>query len=56
MDDMTDSARHPNAFVPVVVGLAEPSSMANNRVVAANRASPWEEVQGDHARSVLSFS
>jgi hypothetical protein len=26
---MTDSAPHPDAFVPVVMGLAEPSSMAN---------------------------
>ena len=31
---MTDSASCPNAFVPVVVGLAESSSMADDRVVA----------------------
>src|ERR1019366_8217679 len=45
---MTDSTPHPNAFVTVIVGLAEPPSMADDRVVPANRTSPWQEVQGDH--------
>ena len=31
---MTDSASHPDAFVLVIVGLAEPPSMADDRVVA----------------------
>ena len=53
---MTDSAPHPNAFVPVVVGLAEPSSMANDRVVLADRTPPRQEVQGDHPGSMLSFA
>jgi hypothetical protein len=52
----TDSAPHPNAFVPVVVGLAEPSSMANDRVVLADRASSRQEVQRDHPGSMLSFA
>jgi hypothetical protein len=42
--------------MPVVVGLAEPSSMANDRAVAANRTSSREEVQGDHPGSMLSFA
>src|ERR1019366_8493661 len=52
---MTDSTPHPNAFVTVIVGLAEPPSMADDRVVPANRTSPWQEVQGDHPGSMLSF-
>ena len=52
----TESASHPDAFVPVVVGLTEPSSMADDRVVVANRASPRETVQGDHPGSMLSFA
>jgi hypothetical protein len=52
---MTDSASHPNAFVPVIVGLAEPESVANDRVVPANRTSPREDVQRDHPGSMLSF-
>ena len=53
---MTDSASHPDAFVPVVVGLAEPPSMADDRVVPANRTSPRQEVQRDHPGSMLSFA
>ena len=53
---MTDSAPHPNAFVPVIVGLAEPPSMADDRVVPANRTSPRQEVQRDHPGSMLSFA
>jgi hypothetical protein len=53
---MTDSAPHPNAFMPVVVGLAKPSSMANDRVVVANRTSPRQEIQGDHPGSALSLA
>jgi len=43
----TDPASHPNAFVAVIVGLAEPLPLADDRVVAANRTPPREEVQGD---------
>jgi hypothetical protein len=53
---MTDSTPYPNAFVPVVVGLAESPSMANDRVAPANRTLPRQEVQGDHPGSLLSFS
>jgi hypothetical protein len=53
---MTDSAPHPNAFVPVVVGLTEPPSMADDRVLLANRTPPRQEVQGDHLGSTLSFA
>ena len=53
---MTDSAPHPNTFVTVIVGLAEPPSMADDREHLANRASPWQEVQGDHPGSMLSFA
>jgi hypothetical protein len=53
---MTDSASHPNAFVPVIVGLAEPLSMSDDRVVLANRTPPRKEVQRDHPGSMLSFS
>ena len=53
---MTDSTSHPNALVVVIVCLAEPSSMADDRVVEANRAPPREEFQWDHPGSMLSFA
>jgi hypothetical protein len=53
---MTDSAPHPNAFVPIIVSLAEPLSMADNRVVQTNWTLPWQEVQRDHPGSMLSFA
>jgi hypothetical protein len=53
---MTDSASHPNVFVMFVVGLAEPPSMADDRVVAANRTSPRQEIQRDYPGSMLSFA
>jgi hypothetical protein len=52
---LTDSAACPNAFVPVVVGPAETSSMANNRVVPATWTSPRQEVQWDHPRVDVVF-
>jgi hypothetical protein len=52
----TESASHPNAFVAVIVGLAESLSMADDRVLAANWTSPRQEVQGDHPGSMLSFT
>jgi hypothetical protein len=45
---LTDSAPHPDAFVPVIVALAEPPSVADDRVVAANGTSPRQEAQRDH--------
>ena len=53
---VTDPAAHPNVIVMFVVGLAEPPSMANDRVVVANRTSPRQEVQRDHPGSMLSFA
>ena len=52
----TESASHPNAFVLVIVGLTEPPSMADDRVVQTNRTLPRQEVQGDHPGSMLSFA
>src|ERR1700724_1693444 len=43
----TDSASHPSAFVLVIVSLAEPLSVPDDRGVPANWASPREEVQRD---------
>ena len=53
---MTDSASHPNVFVLVIVGLAQPLSMADDRVVVANRTSPRQEVQRNYHGSILSFA
>ena len=53
---MTDSASHPDPFVPFVVRSAEPPSVADDRVVAANRTSPREQFQRDHPGSMLSFA
>jgi len=53
---MTDPTTHPDAFVPVIVSWAESLSMADDRVVQAHRASPWEEIQRDHPGSMLSFA
>ena len=52
----TDSAPHPNAFVPVIVGLAEPPSMTDDRLVLANGTLPRQKVQGNHPGSMLSFA
>jgi hypothetical protein len=45
---MTNSTPNPNAFVTVIVGRAKPPSMTDDRVVAANWTSPWQEPQRDH--------
>ena len=50
----TDSAPHPDAFVLVIVSMAAPSSVANDRVIPANGTSPRQEVQRNHPGSVLS--
>ena len=47
---ITDSAPCPYAFVPIVVGEAEPASMTDDRVVPAKRTLPRQEVQWDHPR------
>jgi hypothetical protein len=51
----TDSAPHPNAFVPLIVCMTEPPSMADDRVILANRTLPWQEIQRDHPGSMLSL-
>ena len=53
---MTDSTSHPNVIVIFVVSLAEPPSMADDRVGVANRTSPWQEIQRDYPGSMLSFA
>ena len=53
---VTDSASHPDAFVAIVVGLTGAQSMADDRVVPANRTPPRQEVQRDHPGSMLSFA
>ena len=53
---MTDPAAHPNAIMLVIVGLAEPQPMADDRVVSAKGTPPWQEVQRDHPGSMLSFA
>jgi hypothetical protein len=53
---MTDSAPHQQAFMLVVVGLAESPSMADDRVVPADRALPRQQAQWDHPGSTLSFA
>jgi hypothetical protein len=53
---MTDSTSHPNVFVMFVVGLAVTPSVADDRVLAANRTSPWQETQRDYPGSMLSFA
>jgi hypothetical protein len=38
------------------VGLTEPPSLADDRMVVANRTSPRQEVRRDHPGSMLSFA
>jgi hypothetical protein len=53
---MTDSASHPNVIVMFVVGLAGTSSVTNDRVLAADRTSPRQEIQRNYPGSMLSFA
>ena len=53
---LTDSAPHPDPFVPVIVALTESPAMTDDRVDTANGTSPWQEVQRDHPGSMLSFA
>ena len=46
---MTDSAPHPNVLVPVIVCMAKSLSVTDDRVVAAKRTSPRQEVQREYA-------
>jgi len=53
---LTDSTADPDAFLVLIVGQTEPSPMADDRVVPANRTTPRQEVQWDHPGSTLSFA
>ena len=44
----TDSAPRPEGSAPIIVALTESSSVADDRVVAADRTSPWQKGQRDH--------
>lgn len=46
---------HPYSFLLVVVSLAEAPSVANDRIVAANGASPRQALQRNYPGSGLSF-
>jgi hypothetical protein len=50
------SAAGSYVIVMFVVGLAGTSSVADDRVVVANRTSPRQKVQRDHPGSMLSFA
>ena len=47
---------HPDAIVLIVVGLAKPPAVANDRVVPAERAQPRQEVQRYYPGSMLSLA
>ena len=48
-------AAHPDAIVLVVMGLAEPPAVANDRFVPAERAQPRQEMQRHYPGSMLSL-
>ena len=52
----TDSAPHPHAGTPVIVTLTQPPSVADDRVVLANRTTPRQQFQRDYPGSMLSFA
>jgi hypothetical protein len=51
---LTESAPHPDAFVPVIVALPSAPSMANDRVVVAKWTTPRQAFQRNHPGSMLS--
>jgi hypothetical protein len=51
---LTDSAPHPDVFVLVIVSMAEPLSVADDRAVSADRTSSREKIQRNHPGSTLS--
>jgi len=53
---LTDSAPHPQAGAPVIVALTKSPTVADDRVVLANGASPRQKFQGHHPGSALSFA
>ena len=51
-----NSTPHPDAVVSVVVGLAEPTAVANDRFGVTYRAEPWQEMQRHYPGSLLSLA
>jgi hypothetical protein len=51
----TNPATHPDAFVLVVVRLSEPTSVADDRVLVAERAHPRQQIQQNYPGSMLSL-
>jgi hypothetical protein len=51
----TDPAPHPDALVQVIVGLAKPPSVADDRVAPTQWTPPRQQFQRDHPGSALSF-
>jgi hypothetical protein len=52
---VADSATHPNAIVPVIVGWTKSTSVADDGGVPAHWTSPRQEVQWDYPGTMLSF-
>jgi hypothetical protein len=52
---LTDSAPHPDAGAPVIVALTKSPTVADDRVVLANGASPRQKFQGHHPRLGIVF-
>jgi hypothetical protein len=51
---MTDPAAHSNVIVLVIVGMAETPSVADDRLLAANRTSPRQKIQRGYPGLMLS--
>ncbi len=51
----THPATHPHTLVLVIVRLAESPSVTNDRVVAAQRAQPRQQMQRNYPGSMLSL-
>jgi hypothetical protein len=52
----TDSAPYPDGSVLVVMALTKSPSMADDRVVMANRTAPRQKFQWNYPGSMLSFA
>jgi hypothetical protein len=53
---LTDSAPHPDVCAILIVALTKSLSVADDRIAAADRTSPRQEMQWDHPGSMLSFA
>ena len=52
---LTESAPHPDAFVPVIVALTESPSMADDSVTSTSRTPPRQSIERNYPGSMLSF-